>query len=43
MKKKVFAVLLLIISAVVISIPSFALDDIYVVKGDIKVYVNRCV
>ena len=40
MKKKVFAVLLLIISAVVISIPSFALDDIYVVKGDIKVYVN---
>jgi len=40
MKKKIFAILFLIISAMVISAPSFALDENYVIKGDIKVYVN---
>lgn len=38
--KKVFAVLLLLISVTIISVPSLALDDSYVVKDDIKVYVN---
>ncbi|HEY8500151.1 MAG TPA: stalk domain-containing protein, partial [Clostridia bacterium] len=37
---KIFAILFLIISAMVISAPSFALDENYVIKGDIKVYVN---
>jgi len=40
MKKKIFAVILLIILAAVIPVSSFALDDNYVTKGDIKVYVN---